>query len=224
MKAGKANYQAPRDLPDSIPVFPLTGALLLPRGQLPLNIFEPRYLAMVDAAMAGDRLIGMIQPAASSGGEGEPALSAIGCVGRITSYAETEDGRTMIVLTGIARFRVVEEIEGRSGFRICRIATGDFIDDFAENAGAEAVDRTRLLDVFRAYLDANRLEADWDNIGRTSNETLVNALSMMSHYGPAEKQALLEAADLRTRAETLIALTEMTLARGGDSAASPLLQ
>ena len=224
MKAGKATYQGPRDLPDSIPVFPLTGALLLPRGQLPLNIFEPRYLAMVDTAMAGDRLIGMIQPAGSSGEDGEPALSAIGCVGRITSYAETEDGRTMIVLTGIARFRVVEEIEGRSGFRVCRIATGDFIDDFAENAGAEAVDRARLLDVFRAYLDANRLEADWDNIGRTSNETLVNALSMMSPYGPAEKQALLEAADLRTRAETLIALTEMTLARGGDSAASPLLQ
>lgn len=224
MQAGKATYESPRDLPESIPVFPLTGALLLPRGQLPLNIFEPRYLAMVDDAMAGDRLIGMIQPAGPREDGEEPPLSPIGCVGRITSYAETDDGRLMIGLTGIARFRVVEEIEGRSGYRICRIDCEDFRDDFAENAGAEAVDRARLLDVFRAYLAANRLEADWDNIGRTSNETLVNALSMMSPYGPAEKQALLEAADLRARAETLIALTEMTLARSSDSSPATRLQ
>ena len=224
MQAGKVHYEGPSDLPDSLPVFPLAGALLLPRGQMPLNIFEPRYLAMVDEAMAGNRLIGMIQPAGSGGEEGEAGLSAIGCVGRITSYAETDDGRYMICLTGIARFKVVDELPGRAGFRICRISTESFRSDFAENAGAEAVDRTRLLDVFRAYLEANRLEADWDNIGRTSNETLVNALSMMSPYGPAEKQALLEAADLRARAETLIALTEMSLARGGDGGPSPLLQ
>ncbi len=224
MQAGKVHYEGPGDIPDSVPVFPLTGALLLPRGQMPLNIFEPRYLAMVDEAMAGNRLIGMIQPAGPGGEAGEPALSAIGCVGRITSYAETDDGRYMICLTGIARFKVVAELPGRAGFRICRIATEAFRSDFAENAGAEAVDRTRLLDVFRAYLEANRLEADWDNIGRTSNETLVNALSMMSPYGPAEKQALLEAEDLRARAETLIALTEMSLARGGDAGPSPLLQ
>ncbi|HWJ71557.1 MAG TPA: LON peptidase substrate-binding domain-containing protein [Kaistia sp.] len=224
MQVGKAHYEGPRDIPDSIPVFPLAGALLLPRGQMPLNIFEPRYLAMVDEAMAGNRLIGMIQPAGTAPAGDEPALSTIGCVGRVTSYAETDDGRYMICLTGIARFKLVEELPGRAGFRICRVSAEAFSSDFAENAGAEAVDRAKLLDVFRAYLKANRLEADWDNIGRTSNETLVNALSMMSPYGPAEKQALLEAADLRARAETLIALTEMSLARGGDGGPSPLLQ
>lgn len=220
MQAGKATYRSPADLPAAIPVFPLPAALLLPRAQMPLNIFEPRYLAMVDAAMAGERIIGMIQPA----GEGEAALFPIGCMGRITSYAETDDGRYMICLTGISRFRVIEEVEGHEGFRICRVTAEPFREDFEENAGAEAVDRERLLDVFRAYLDAHHLEADWDNIDRTSNETLVNALSMMSPYGPAEKQALLEASDLRTRAETLIALTEMTLAKNGEGGASPLLQ
>ena len=220
MKAGKATYRSPADLPETIPVFPLPAALLLPRAQMPLNIFEPRYLAMVDAAMAGDRIIGMIQPE----GEGEGALFPIGCMGRITSYAETDDGRYMICLTGIARFRVLEEVAGSHGFRLCRVTAEPFQEDFLENAGAEAVDRVRLLDVFRAYLDAHNLEADWENIGRTSNETLVNALSIMSPYGPGEKQALLEAADLRSRAETLIALTEVTLARKGEGGSSPLLQ
>ncbi|MCX5514031.1 peptidase S16 [Kaistia algarum] len=219
MQAGKATYRSPADLPEIIPVFPLSAALLLPRSQMPLNIFEPRYLAMVDEAMAGNRILGMIQPVAESD---EGALFPIGCMGRITSYGETDDGRYMICLTGISRFRIVEEVEAVSGFRRCRVTAEPFREDFEENAGAEGVDRDRLLDVFRAYLEAHRLEADWDNIGRTSNETLVNALSMMSPYGPAEKQALLEAADLRSRAETLIALTEISLARRGD--ASQLLQ
>jgi Lon protease-like protein len=169
---------------------------------------------MVDAAMAGDRLIGVIQPLEEEAeGGSPPPLFPIGCVGRITSYAETDDGRYMVCLTGISRFRVVEEVAARDGYRRCRVTAEPYRDDFRENAGAEAVDRARLLDVFRAYLEANHLEADWDNIGRTSNETLVNALSMMSPYGTAEKQALLEAADLSSRAETLIALTEITLAR-----------
>ncbi len=219
MQAGRATYRSPADLPEIIPVFPLSAALLLPRAQMPLNIFEPRYLAMVDEAMATTRIIGMIQPVSE---DGEGALFPIGCMGRITSYGETDDGRYMIGLTGIARFRILEEVEGKAGFRRCRVSSEPFLEDFQENAGAEAVDRGRLLDVFRAYLDAHRLEADWDNIGQTSNETLVNALSMMSPYGPAEKQALLEAADLRARAETLIALTEISLARQGDTA--PLLQ
>jgi uncharacterized protein len=222
MQAGKAIYRSPADLPSTIPIFPLSAALLLPRGQMPLNIFEPRYLAMIDEAMAGDRIIGMIQPAAE--GEDEPALFPIGCMGRITSYSESDDGRYMVCLTGIARFRVVEEVEGRAGFRRCEVTAEPFLEDFQENVGAEAVDRDRLLDVFRAYLEAHSLEADWDNIGRTSNETLVNALSMMSPYGPAEKQALLEATDLRSRAETLIALTEISLARRGDGGNAPLLQ
>jgi Lon protease-like protein len=160
----------------------------------------------------------MVQPAPGvSEDELNPALSPVGCLGRITSYGESGDGRYMIGLTGVTRFRIVDEIEGEDGFRRCRIATEPFIDDFIEDAGADAVDRPHLLEVFRAYLEANRLEADWDNIGKTSNETLVNALSMMSPYGPAEKQALLEAPDLKTRAETLIALTEIALRRENGS-------
>lgn len=225
MQAGNAIYEAPDDLPDLIPVFPLPEALLLPRGQMPLNIFEPRYMAMVDHAMAGDRIIGMVQPmTVTEDGEEAGELFAVGCAGRITSYSETGDGRYMICLTGISRFRILEEVEPESGFRRCRVTAVDFPSDFVEDAGADTVDRSHLLDTFRLYLDANQLEADWDSIEKASNETLVNALSMMSPYGMAEKQALLEAPDLRTRAETLIALTEISLARRGDGNASSQLQ
>ena len=226
MQAGNATYEDPDDLPDLIPVFPLPEALLLPRGQMPLNIFEPRYLAMVDHAMAGDRIIGMVQPmTVTENGEEAGDLFAIGCAGRITSYSETGDGRYMICLTGISRFKILEEIEPEEGgFRRCRISAADFPSDFVEDAGSDTVDRSHLLDAFRLYLDANQLEADWDSIEKASNETLVNALSMMSPYGMAEKQALLEAPDLRTRAETLIALTEISLARRGEGNANSQLQ
>jgi len=225
MQAGNATYEDPDDLPDLIPVFPLPEALLLPRGQMPLNIFEPRYMAMVDHAMAGDRIIGMVQPmTVTEDGEDAGDLFAVGCAGRITSYSETGDGRYMICLTGISRFRILEEIEPEAGFRRCRVTAVDFPSDFVEDAGSDTVDRNHLLDTFRLYLDANQLEADWDSIEKASNETLVNALSMMSPYGMAEKQALLEAPDLRTRAETLIALTEISLARRGDGTANSQLQ
>lgn len=225
MQAGNATYEGPDDLPGLIPVFPLPEALLLPRGQMPLNIFEPRYMAMVDHAMAGDRIIGMVQPmTVTEDGEEAGELFAVGCAGRITSYSETGDGRYMICLTGISRFRILEEVEPESGFRRCRVSAADFPSDFIEDAGSETVDRSHLLDTFRLYLDANQLEADWDSIEKASNETLVNALSMMSPYGMAEKQALLEAPDLRTRAETLIALTEISLARRGDGTANSQLQ
>ncbi|WEK51034.1 MAG: LON peptidase substrate-binding domain-containing protein [Candidatus Kaistia colombiensis] len=225
MQAGNATYEGPDDLPGLIPVFPLPEALLLPRGQMPLSIFEPRYLAMVDHAMAGDRIIGMVQPMTmTEDGEDAAELFAVGCAGRITSYSETGDGRYMICLTGISRFRILEEVEPLSGFRQCRVSAADFPSDFVEDAGSETVDRGHLLDTFRQYLDANQLEADWDSIEKASNETLVNALSMMSPYGMAEKQALLEAPDLRTRAETLIALTEISLARRGDGTATSQLQ
>jgi Lon protease-like protein len=213
MQAGNVNYDGPDDLPEFIPVFPLEGALLLPRGQMPLNVFEPRYVAMIDHAMAGNRIIGIIQPLPGSD-EAEADLFAIGCAGRVTSYAETGDGRYMIALTGIARFKILEEMPSIAGFRQCRISSEPFRDDFTEEVGSDSVDRNQLLDVFRQYLDANRLEADWSSIDKASNETLVNALSMMSPYGPAEKQALLEAPSLRARAETLIALTEILLSRG----------
>lgn len=213
MQAGNAHYRKADDLPDVVPVFPLSAALLLPGGRMPLNVFEPRYLEMVDAAMAGDRLIGMVQPRpdGSLGDDGEPALCEVGCIGRITSFGETGDGRYLIALQGVCRFRVIEELAGAPPFRRCRIAV--FAADLNEEHGAEEVDRQALLKAFKAYLDANGLEADWDSISRAGNATLVNALSMMAPYGASEKQALLEAPDLRTRAETLIAITEMALAR-----------
>jgi len=207
-------YRSARDIPATVPVFPLAGALLLPGGQMPLNIFEPRYLEMIDAAVRGDRLIGMIQPKFSgdTGHSDRPNLCAVGCLGRIASFAETGDGRYLISLQGVCRFRVAEELACRTPYRQCRITP--FGSDLADSAeAASCVDREDLLRVFRAYLDANELEADWDSVKRAGNETLVNALSMMSPYGPAEKQALLEAPDLKARAETLIAITEMALAR-----------
>ena len=208
------------DLPDAIPIFPLPGALLLPRGRLPLNIFEPRYMAMIDHALCSDRVIGMIQPGDDDGPcEAGVGLCGIGCAGRITSFAETGDGRYLITLTGIARFHVTEEITSDSAFRLCRISAAAFADDFT-SADDGSVDRDAVLRTFRDYLKANSLETDWDSVHSASNEILVNALSMMAPFGAAEKQALLEAPDLRTRAETLVAITERLLAReAGDERA-----
>ncbi|MCQ8781976.1 LON peptidase substrate-binding domain-containing protein [Mangrovibrevibacter kandeliae] len=222
--AGNITYARERDLPETVAVFPLTGALLLPGGQMPLNIFEPRYLAMIDDALAGTRLIGMIQPRLDGEklGSGEPELCQVGCLGRITSVAETGDGRYIINLAGVCRFRVTEELAVKTGYRTCRIAP--FIRDLDLSDGAAEVDRDGLLSAFRQYLDANQLEADWDSVTKASNETLVNALCMMSPYGPAEKQALLEASDLKTRAETLVAITEIALAREGMEDGGPTLQ
>jgi Lon protease-like protein len=210
-----AHYRGPIDLPGIIPVFPLPGALLLPRGQMPLNIFEPRYLAMVDDALRdGHRLIGMIQPDAAHVDDfGPSALYTIGCVGRITELAESGDGRYLIELTGISRFRIEEELTVSTAYRQCRVTYAPFADDFVARKGEDAVDRAALLDALREFLDANNLNADWEGIEKAPNEALVNALSMMSPYGPAEKQALLEAPDLKARAEILVAITEIELAK-----------
>jgi Lon protease-like protein len=215
MQAGNRSYDGPSDLPAVIPVFPLSGALLLPRGNMPLNIFEPRYLAMIDAALAGDRIIGMIQPRGDAEAEPLPLMS-VGCAGRITAFGETGDGRYRITLTGIARFRALVEVPSQRPFRQFNISADAFASDFVDQAGEGEVDRSALLDTFRRYLKANQLEADWDGVEKATTEALVNALSMMSPFGPAEKQALLEAPDLRARAETLIALTELSLRAGGD--------
>jgi Lon protease-like protein len=218
-----ATYQSPGDVADVIPVFPLPGALLLPRGQMPLNIFEPRYLAMIDDALrAGHRLIGMIQPDdTASGSESKPNLYKIGCVGRITQISESGDGRYLLQLTGIARFRIEQELTVTTPYRQCRVSYAPFATDFTARFGEEAVDRTSLLRALSQFLEANDLKADWDGIENAPNEALVNALAMMSPYGAAEKQALLEAPDLKTRAEILVALTEMELAKkrssGGDT-------
>ncbi len=210
-----ADYRGPAELPEIIPVFPLPGALLLPRGQMPLNIFEPRYLAMVDDSLRdGHRLIGMIQPDAThSRNEERPALFRVGCVGRITQLAESGDGRYILELTGISRFRVIEEISALTAYRQCRVDYFPFVDDFTARKGEDEVDRAGLLEALTDFLKANNLQVDWEGIERAPNEALVNALAMMSPYGVAEKQAMLEAPDLKTRAEILIAVTEMDLAR-----------
>ena len=209
-----AAYRSPGDLPPVIPVFPLPGALLLPRGQMPLNIFEPRYVAMVDDALAGRRLIGMIQPdPAHRKSDVNPKLYRIGCVGRLTQFGETGDGRYLIELTGIARFTILDEPTVTTPYRQCRVDYAPFADDFVARKGEDAVDRKALLAALAAFLKANDLKADWDGIENAPNEALVNALAMMSPYGAAEKQAMLEAPDLKTRAEILVALTEIELAK-----------
>jgi hypothetical protein len=213
-------YQDAADIPAAVPVFPLDRAIVLPRRELPLNIFEPRYLAMVDAALSGDRLIGMVQPTDEAESR-KPALERIGGLGRITAYSEQPDGRYVICLTGICRFRIVEELAVTTPFRQCLIDATPFDSDFVTGHRADEVDRARLLEVFAAYLKANEMEADWDSVARSDNEALVDTLTMMSPFGAREKQALLEAENLAARAEILVALTERTL---GDSGSDVILQ
>src|SRR5271165_1612312 len=219
-----AVYRGPADLPGTLPVFPLPGALLLPRGQMPLNIFEPRYLAMVDDSLRdGHRLIGMIQPdPAHPGSDTRPNLYKIGCAGRITQLAETGDGRYLLQLTGVARFRIEEELTVSTAYRQCEVTYAPFADDFIARKGEEDVDRKAVLDALTAFLKANNLKADWEGIENAPNEALVNALAMMSPYGSAEKQALLEAPDLKTRAQVLIAVTEIELAKKTTGGETPL--
>ena len=210
-----AVYREPSDLAAVIPVFPLPGALLLPRGQMPLNIFEPRYIAMIDHALTtGHRLIGMIQPdAAHPGPEDKPKLYRVGCVGRITQLAESGDGRYLLQLTGVSRFRIEDELHVSTPFRQCHVDYAPFADDFVARHGEDDVDRKAVLAALSDFLKANKLKADWDGIQNAPNEALVNALAMMSPYGSAEKQAMLEAPDLKTRAEILVAITEIELAK-----------
>lgn len=224
-----SRYETLTDLPATLPVFPLGGALLLPRGVLPLNIFEPRYLAMVDAALrSGDRLIGMVQPKSPGAmfGEGDssarPEIHDVGCAGRITAFNETDDGRILMTLTGICRFRVVEELDAMTPFRQVRADFTPFANDLAAGSGELDVDRDGLLDILRRYLDANGLQADWDAIDRSSNEALVNSLCMISPFGPQEKQAMLEAETLEHRNQILIALAEMALAQTQTDDETPL--
>lgn len=220
-------YRKPDDLPRRLALFPLRGVILLPGSTLPLNVFEPRYLELVDDALAGDRLIAIIQPK-RDGDDGEsPAgndaeLRSIGTVGRITAFSETDDGRYLITLTGVARFEMQAEEKTDTPYRVARADFTRFADDFSRGEGEDEVDRTRLLSVLKTYLKVNKLSADWDSINRSSNELLVNTLSMISPYGPEEKQALLEAKDLKTRAEVLIALAEMELATRDDGSGTSI--
>jgi uncharacterized protein len=218
--ASNVAYPGPDNMPSVIPVFPLPGALLLPRGEMPLNIFEPRYIAMIDHALASDRLIGMIQPEVMQGETGPVSLSQVGCVGRITQLSESGDGRYLVTLTGIARFRTVEEVHTDLAFRRMRVDWEPFALDYMPRHGEDAVDRDAVISTLRRFSKANNLDVDWDSVKEAPNEALVNALSMMSPFGVREKQALLEASDLKTRGEILVALTEIELAKasgGGDT-------
>ena len=207
-------YVRAADLPQVIPVFPLPGAILLPRGQLPLNIFEPRYLNMIDDAMAGDRIIGMLQPQA--GPRRLPGLAPIGCAGRITSFADTSDGRYLITLTGCARFRLASEIPTQTPYRQIRADFTPFEADLTAPAVDDVgLDRDGLLDALRAYLETRGLDIDWDTAETAPPEALVNSLSMALPFEPSEKQALLEAASLTDRSAVLTAL--LTIDAAGDS-------
>ena len=203
------------ELPTILPLFPLEEALLLPRRPLQLNIFEPRYLEMLDDAISGDRVIGMIQPRGSRKSRArKPPLHQVGCSGRIVQFVETGDGRCIVTLIGIARFRVLHELLVQKSYRRAQVEHSEFAGDLEQGAGEASVDRAGLLAALKDFADARNFSIDWDDVGQASNETLVNSLSMMSPYGSDEKQALLEASDLKGRAEMLVAITQMELARG----------
>lgn len=220
-------YDSPADLPAVLPVFPLRGAILLPRASLTLNVFEPRYLALVDYALANERLMGVVQPAGNAESSESPKgkvfpVRPVGCLGRITAFNETDDGPIIISLTGISRFSVGDEVDSDAPFRHFAADFRLYADDFIRDLGEEEVDRVRLLATLRRYLEANGLNADWERINEAANEQLVNTLSILSPYGPEEKQALLEARSLKERAEALVALAEMELAARDDSSGTSL--
>ena len=228
-------YNKLSDLPSSLPVFPLRGIIILPRTSLPFNIFEPRYLEMIDDVLAGERLIGLIQPDQRSRKSPDPVqddedddnkiespldrswpLRRAGCIARLTAFEEQDDGRLAITLTGIARFNVVDEIDMSKPYRICNITSEPFKGDFNIDEEEDQVDREKLLSLLRLYLNANDMTADWRSIHRSSTNYLVNTLCIHSPYGAEEKQALLEAKTLKQRAEILMALAEMELASKND--------
>ena len=220
-------YRSASDLPRTLPVFPLRGAILLPRASLSLNVFEPRYLALVDTALSADRLIGVVQPSPEAGHTESPLgkhfpLRRVGCAGRMVSFTENDDGRMAISLAGIARFKLGGDIVSEQPFRICEADFAPYAGDFTPGHGEEEVDRPRLIATLRSYLQANSLNADWERINSATTERLVNALAILSPYGPEEKQCLLEAKDLRARAEALVALAEMELAARDDGSGTSL--
>ena len=207
-------YRKPSELPVAIPVFPLGGALLFPRTVLPLNIFEPRYLTMVDAALVGHRLIGMIQPAGivsptSPSDTGSPDLAEVGCAGRITSFQETDDGRYLIALTGVTRFRLREEIKHDGPYRIVRADWEMFAADLDRQPALDDSVRTRLVEALQAYLERGGLKADWTAVQEAPVDALINSLSAGCPFTNPEKQALLEARTLEDRCAALITLLQM---------------
>ena len=204
------------DLPDVIPIFPLPGALLLPRSRLPLHLFEPRYLAMLDDALkTPQRLIGMIQPNEVPGRAGT-GLHCIGCVGRVTQFSETEDGRYMITLTGLTRYRILDEIEGFAPYRRAKVSWAGFERDLGPTDRDAKFDRPAFMALLARYFQSRELQTDWETLKEADDELLVNSLSMLLGFEPEDRQALLEAPSLSTRRETLITLIEFALHSGDD--------
>lgn len=202
-----------QDLPDTIPVFPLPGALLLPRARLPLHIFEPRYLAMLDDTLkTSHRLIGMVQPREVP--NGETRRHSIGCAGRLTAFSETEDGRYMITLSGVSRYRILEEVEGFTPYLRARVDWADFHRDLGQTEEDPAFDRSAFLDLLARFFQARSLSTDWDTLKEAEDELLINSLSMLCPFEVEDKQALLEAPSLGTRRETLVTLIEFALHSG----------
>ena len=206
-------------LPEALPIFPLSGVLLLPGGRLPLNVFEPRYLAMVFDALAGHRMIGMVQPMQPGGfagdgmpsPEGRPKVHRIGCAGRISSFNETDDGRLVLALSGVCRFEIARELDpGHGGYRRVSAVYSPYRADLDHADDTVELDRERLMAALAAFFRARNLSTDWDAVKQAADANLVTSLSMVLPFGPAEKQALLEAADSSARAKLLIALLEMT--------------
>jgi Lon protease-like protein len=208
------------DLPQTVPIFPLSGALLLPFAHRPLNIFEPRYIDMVDAALRTDRLVGLIQPQDTSeeSPRGRAPLQSVGCIGRLTHFEEHGEGGYFIILEGVCRFRLKQELTVISSYRQASFDATPFESDFERGHGADEVDRGRFEKMMRDYADYANIDMNWDEIAKTPTADLVNFCCMVSPYGAAEKQALLEARSLEDRAETLIAMAEYEMARGGAGA------
>jgi len=205
------------ELPDTIPLFPLPGALLLPRSRLPLHIFEPRYLQMLeDALKTRQRMIGMIQPRGMPAGGGEKRLSAIGCAGRLTAFSETEDGRYMVTLTGISRFRIKRELPGFAPYIRAEVSWTGFERDLGRAEQDDGFRREQFLDLLGRYFASEQLATDWGTLKDAEDELLLNSLSMLLPFEPEEKQALLEAPTLANRRETLVTLIEFALRSGGD--------
>ena len=203
------------DLPKILPVFPLPGALLLPRARLPLHIFEPRYLAMLeDALKTPQRLIGMIQP--HGGNMDGKSLQAIGCAGRVSAFSETDDGRYMITLAGVSRFRLVKEVEGFTPYRRCEVSWAGFQRDLGPTETDKDFNRDSFFELLGRYFDAEELQTDWSSLKEAEDELLINSLSMLCPFEPEDKQALLEAPSLETRRETLVTLIEFAMRGGGN--------
>jgi Lon protease-like protein len=213
------------DLPRAIPIFPLAGVLLLPRGRLPLQMFEPRYVALAEDAVAGDRVIGMIQPRRQERQtpDDNPDVFETGCLGRIVEHSTTADGRHLVTLAGVCRFAVAEELESARGYRRVIADYRPFADDL-NDAEPGSVDRRRFLAALRQYMGAKDISADWQAIEETSDEQLVTALAMLCPFAPSEKQALLESADLAGRARTMTALFEMAGTGAGNDTPGPAVK